>query len=90
LVGDPVLRYSRDEVEHHPTDKHELSLEKENDGLQTIDCCQHNNGDKREWRILCGDSDDEVDKLVARMLEWNRREGQRTNIDCSSGEDLEL
>ena len=63
-MGDPVLRYVRDEVEHHPANEHELSLEKENDSLQTINGRQHNNCDERKWRVLSGDSDDKVDELV--------------------------
>ena len=63
-VGDAVLKYLRDEIEHHPANEHELSLEKENDSLQTIDGCQHNNCDERKWCLLSGDGDDEVDKLV--------------------------
>ena len=72
--GDPVLGYIRNEVEHHPTNKHELSLENENNGLQTVDCGQHNNGDERERRILSSNSNNEIDELVARMLESDRRE----------------
>lgn len=87
-VGDPVLGYVRNEVKHHPTNKHELSLEDENDGLQTVDCGQHNNGDERERRVLSGNSNNEVDELMVLMLESNRREWQRTYIDCSSGQDL--
>ena len=56
----------RDDVDNHPTDKHELSLQDKDDGLQTVNGCQHDNGQNRKCSFVQSDDDDEVEKLYIR------------------------
>lgn len=57
------MKYSRKDVDHHPTDQHELSLQDKNECLKTVHGSYHDQRNDRNSRLACSNNNDEIDEL---------------------------
>lgn len=55
--------WNSDNVDQHPTNHFESTIQDENDGLETIDCSQHDQRSCRNRTISRSDQNDEVDDV---------------------------